>query len=232
MDRRESLKTLVLGGMASSIFLSSCENEKKIPIEDGDLIEEREGYGRTPAEEIRDEKLKSETFFSEREMAIITKISDIILPADEESVSASEAGVPEFIEFIVKDIPYHQLPMRGGLMWINRESNLRHNLDFADLEENLALELIDNIAYPPPFEKNSPGPTFFRRIQNLVVTGYFTSEPGIKFLDYRGNIPNNWDGVPAHVLSKHGLKYDQKTLETSVDPSSRNEIMKWDNYEV
>lgn len=48
MDRRDSLKTLVMGGMASGLFLSSCVNEKEVPIQDGDLVEEREGYGRTP----------------------------------------------------------------------------------------------------------------------------------------------------------------------------------------
>jgi len=50
MDRRESLKTLVLGGVGSSLFLSSCVSDKESPIAEGDVIEERDGYGRTPAE--------------------------------------------------------------------------------------------------------------------------------------------------------------------------------------
>ena len=79
MDRRESLKALVLGGVGSSLFLSSCVADKKSPIAAGDIIEEREGYGRTPAEEERDEDLYSETFFSEEEMATISILSDIII---------------------------------------------------------------------------------------------------------------------------------------------------------
>lgn len=232
MDRRESLKTIILGGVASGFFISSCNNDKKLPIEEGDVIEKKIGYGRTPGEQLRDEKLYSEQFFSEQELAQISLISDIIIPADEDSVSASEAGVPEFIEFIAKDLPEHQLPMRGGLMWLNRESNLNYNLDFINLDDKQRLEIIDRIAYPTEFEKNFAGPIFFQKIKNLVITGYFTSEPGIQFLEYKGNIPNVWDGVPSHILKKFGLEYDQKTLKTAMDVSNRNEIMNWDDYEV
>ncbi len=232
MDRRESLKTLIMGGMASSLFLSSCINDKESPIEEGDIIEEKEGYGRTPAEEERDEALYSERFFTEEEMATIAALADIIIPEDEESVSATEAGVLEFIEFIVKDIPEHQLPMRGGLMWINRESNKRFDGPFEKISKDNQLKIVDQIAYPQDFEKKSSGPTFFKRIKDLVVTGYFTSEPGFKYLDYRGNTPNVWDGVPKHVLERHGMKYDEDFLKVAMDPATRHEVMDWDNYEV
>jgi len=232
MDRRESLKTLVMGGMASSLFLSSCVTDKESPVEEGDVIEENEGYGRTPAEEERDEELHSKTFFSEEEMATIAILSDIIIPEDDDSVAATETGVPEFIEFIVKDMPEHQIPIRGGLMWLKRESNKRFDKSFTEISEENQLEIIDHIAYPKDFEKDSPGPIFFRNVKDLVVTGYFTSEPGFKYLDYRGNTPNVWDGVPAHILEKHGMEYDQDFLKIAMDPTNRNEVMNWDNYEV
>lgn len=50
-------------------------------------------------------------------MATIAILSDIIIPKDESSGSATEAGVPDFIQFIVKDQPNHQVPMRGGLRY-------------------------------------------------------------------------------------------------------------------
>lgn len=231
MDRRESLKTLFVGGVGVSLFLNSCITEKEAPIMEGDVIEPGEGYGRTPEEEARDEALNSQTFFTQEEMESIIILSDIILPADEESVSATQAGVPEFIEFIVKDIPEHQLPMRGGLMWLKRESNQRFGKSFNDLSPARRLEIIDSIAYPKDFEKNSPGAVFFNRIQNLVVTGYFTSEPGVKFLDYMGNQANVWDGVPQHVLDKHEVHYDKRMLEIALDPKTRAEVMNWDDYQ-
>lgn len=232
MNRRETLKTLVLGGVGSSLLLSSCISDKESPIQEGDIVEVKEGYGRTAVEAKRDEELYSETFFSEEEMMIISILADIVMPEDDESVSATEAGVPAFIEFIVKDLPAHQLPMRGGLMWINRESNKRFNAAFVEISKEDRMKIIDNIAYPKDFEKNTPGPLFFRKIRDLIVTGYFTSEPGIKYLDYRGNISNVWDGVPAHILDKHGMKYDEDFLKIALDPNSRSEIMTWDNNEV
>lgn len=232
MNRRESLKTIFLGGVGTSLFLSSCISDKEIPVQEGDVIEENPGYGRTPAEEKRDDELFSKTFFSEEEMAVIIILADIIIPEDEESVSATEAGVPDFIEFIVKDIPSHQLPLRGGLMWLNRECFHRFGKSFNEMAEMDRMEIIEEIAYPEDFEKNAAGPVFFRKIRDLVVTGYFTSEPGVKYLDYRGNTPNVWDGVPPHILEKHGLKYEEDFLKVALDPNSRNEVMTWDQYEV
>jgi len=38
--------------------------------------------------------------------------------------------------------------------------------------------------------------------------------------------------VPAHVLEKHGMKYDEGFLKVAMDPATRNEVMDWNNYEV
>src|SRR5690606_40511822 len=112
-----------------------------------DLNSPGHGYGRTPAEQARDKALFAETFFNEHEMATIAVLADIIIPADEVSGSATEAKVPEFIEFIVKDMPYHQVPMRGGLMWIDHESNRRFNKVFKDLSSEQQIESGEDIAY-------------------------------------------------------------------------------------
>lgn len=232
MDRRESLKTLFVGGVGVSLFLNSCITDKPAPVLEGDVIEPAEGYGRTPEEEARDKRLNSETFFTPEEMESITILSDIIMPQDQEAVSATEAGVPEFIEFIVKDMPEHQLPLRGGLMWLKRESNKRFGQSFNTASESQRLEIIDSIAYPKDFERKSSGPVFFNRIRNLVVTGYFTSEPGVKYLGYMGNQANVWDGVPQDVLDKHGVSYDQRMLDIALDPKTRAEVMNWDDYQL
>ena len=230
MDRRESLKKMFIGGVASSVMLSSCVQEKEKPIEKGDIIEEAPGYGRTPAEASRDEALRSEKFFNDEEMATITVLSDIIIPEDEDSVSASATGVPSFIEFMVKDIPALQLPLRGGLMWLNRESHKRFDKGFIDISEAQQIEIIDTIAYPEDHLKNSPGPVFFEEFKKLVITGFFTSKEGIDYLDYQGNRPNIWDGIPEEVLQKHGMQYDEKLLKVAMDPNTRHEVMNWDDY--
>jgi gluconate 2-dehydrogenase gamma chain len=70
---------------------------------------------------------------------------------------------------------------------------------------------------------------FFNRMRNLTATGFFTSEMGIRDIGYMGNRPNFWDGVPEAVLKKHGLSYDQKTLDECIKAEDRNRIAEWDD---
>ena len=53
-------------------------------------------------------------------------------------------------------------------------------------------------------------------MRNLVATGFYTSEMGIKDLGYKGNSPNQWNGVPDEVLRQYGLAYTEKELKECV----------------
>ncbi|THD69052.1 gluconate 2-dehydrogenase subunit 3 family protein [Robertkochia marina] len=237
MDRRKSIKAMFAGTVTSGFMFSGCLTDKEAEVTATDISEGEivagGGYGRTPEELARDQRLMSETFFNDHEMATIGVLADLIIPADETSGSATDAGVPDFIEFIVKDMPWQQTPLRGGLMWLDYESNKRYEADFIKASEEQQKDILDDIAYPdevkPQFEH---GARFFSRIRNLVASGFFTSKMGIDDLGYMGNVPNVWDGVPQDVLEKHGLEYDKKILEQSIKPEERNEIANWDNYEV
>jgi hypothetical protein len=169
----------------------------------------------------RYKKLMAETFFDEHEMKTITVLSDIIIPQDDVSGSATDAGVPAFIEFIVKDMPYHQLPIRGGLKWLDLQCMKRFDKTFVDCTAAQQIEVVDDIAFP---EKAKPemaqGVAFFNRMRDLTATGFFTSQIGVKDLGYAGNSPTRWDGVPQDVLDQYGLKYDEKTLRESVKHES------------
>jgi gluconate 2-dehydrogenase gamma chain len=223
MKRRESLKALALGAISTGALLSACETDKKSntpPLSSGEGSGVR-SLDRHPVEKARDEKLMAEKFFDEHEMATIAVLADIIIPKDETSGSATEAGVPAFIEFIVKDRPAHQVPMRGGLKWLDVQCLKRYNKTFVDCSSQNQLFIVDEIAYP---EKAKPemkqGVAFFNRMRDLTATGFFTSQMGIKDLGYAGNTPNRWDGVPQDVLDQYGVKYDEKMLRESV---------KWDD---
>jgi len=96
MDRRDSLKALAVGTLSVSALLNGCDT-KKTKTKSAPA----EKYGRTPEEAARDAALMEEKFFTEPELAAITVLCDIIIPADEHSGSASDAEVPDFIEFIV-----------------------------------------------------------------------------------------------------------------------------------
>jgi gluconate 2-dehydrogenase gamma chain len=219
MKRRESLKALALGAISTSALLSACETDKKPAV--AKPTDAGTGVDRHPVEKARDEKLMAEKFFDEHEMATIAVLADIIIPKDETSGSATEAGVPDFIEFIVKDRPAHQLPMRGGLKWLDVQCLKRYDKKFIDCSSQEQLTLVDEIAYPEQAKPEmKQGVAFFNRMRDLTATGFFTSKMGIKDLGYAGNTPNRWDGVPQEVLDQYGLKYDERTLKESV---------KWDD---
>ena len=65
-------------------------------------------------------------------------------------------------------------------------------------------------------------------MRDLLVTGYFTSEVGLKDQGYMGNSPNVWDGIPQDVLVDHGMAYEEAWLAKCIDQSKRNETAVWD----
>ena len=227
MDRRESLKSLIVGSLAGGLALQGCT-----PVSDTEAPEEttaNTGYGRTKEEEIRDQKLNTASYLTESELATLAVLCDIILPATADFGSATAAGVPEFIEFMAKDIPKHQLPLRGGLMWLDNQSTGRFNLNFTSCTADQQIEIVEDIAYPEEQPTDmAPGIAFFSLVRNLTLTGYYTSKMGIEELGYKGNTPGVWDGVPDEVLKEHGLSYDPEWLERCVDQSKRNELAQWD----
>lgn len=226
MDRRESLKALLIGSVSTGVILSACEQKgDKAPVGKGVFKD----YGRISDEVIRDESLSKETFFTPAEMQTITVLVDIIIPADDRSGSASDAGVPDFIEFMAKDMPQYQTPLRGGLRWLDVHCLKLHNKIFTELPAAEQTKIIDQIAFPyNAAPELSQGVAFFSTLRNLTASGFFTSETGIRDLEYKGNQPNVWDGVPEDVLAQYNLAYDEKTLRECLKPEDRGTIMTWE----
>jgi hypothetical protein len=212
MDRRKSLKLLATGALATPLAISGCNSNKTA---DKQETAPAFNYDRSPDELLLEKKIiDQETFFTSYEMATLTVLVDIIIPKDEVSGSASEAGVPAFLEFIVKDMPQHQVPLRGGLRWLEMESFKVNEKSFIDSPREQQLALIDEIAYPNKAAANKKqGVKFFSLLRNLTTTGFFTSEMGVKDLGYVGNQPNQWNGVPPEVLAQYKLEYSKEDLQ-------------------
>lgn len=213
MNRRESLKALTIGTLSAEVLLKACK-----PKDQNVEASKKGGEPDRPQAEIdRNNKLNAEKFFTDHEMATITVLGDIIIPKDDRSGSASDAKVPEFIEFIVKDMPDHQLPMRGGLRWLDLQMLNRYNNPFKDCTAQQQLEMVNQIAYPAKAKPEmQQGVAFFGRMRNLTATGFFTSKMGMDDIGYVGNRPNQWNGVPPDVLKQYGLAYTDKELKESV----------------
>ncbi len=211
MDRRNSIKTMFFGAVSGSVFLEACKsaNTTVAVANDDDRMQEEKDYL---------VKVNAQPkFFDEHEMNTITVLGDIIMPKDATSGSASEAKVPEFIEFIVKDMPEHQVPVRGGLRWLDLHSFNKHGKSFVGCTHEQQIGIVDEIAYPKKAKPEvAQGVSFFNKMRDLVTTGFYTSEIGVKDLGYMGNQPNQWNGVPDEVLKQHGLTYTEKELKECI----------------
>ncbi len=214
MNRRDTLKALTIGTLSSEVLLKACKPKDQNVEASKDKTAESD----RPQEELdRNEKLNAEKFFNSHEMESVTVLGDIIIPKDDKSGSASDAKVPEFIEFIVKDIQDHQLPMRGGLRWLDLQMLNRYNNPFKDCTADQQIQMVTEIAYPAKAKPEmQQGVAFFNRMRSLTAIGFFTSKMGLDDLGYAGNKPNQWNGVPDDVLKQYGVAYSEKELQECV----------------
>ena len=214
MDRRQSLILIATGAVAVPAVIAGCKTEDKKTDKAADNF----ALDRN-AQEVEYEKglVAQGKFFTEHEMATITVLGDIIIPRDDISGSASDAKVPEFIDFIVRDMPQHQLPMRGGLRWLDMQCLKRYEKAFKDCSQQQQMEIVDVIAYPAKAKPEmKQGVAFFSLMRNLTASGFYTSEIGVKDLGYAGNTPNKWNGVPDEVLKQYNVAYTQKEMDECV----------------
>lgn len=216
MDRRKSLKLLATGAIATGAAAVGCnttEEKKEVKAAEPQLNIDR--Y----AEEMAYEKslIAKGHFFNEHELKTITVLADIIIPKDEVSGSASDAQVPHFIDFIVWDMPQHQLPMQGGLKWLDMYCLKTYDKAFVNLDSKQQIEVVDQIAYPAKAKSEMrQGVKFFSLMRNLTATGFYSAEIGLKDVGYAGNQANNWKGVPDDVLKQYNLAYTKKEIDECV----------------
>ena len=146
-------------------------------------------------------------FFTAHEYETVKVLVDLIIPKDARSGSATEAGVPEFMDFIINEQTNRRNAMRGGLAWLNLECHRRFDLDFVACSDAQRRAVLDDIAWPrrvkPEFAYGVP---FFNSFRDLTASGFFTSKMGIDDLGYQGNtVVPEWTGCPDEVLKKLGL---------------------------
>jgi hypothetical protein len=159
-------------------------------------------------------------FFTAHEWKTIRVLVDYIIPRDEVSGSATDAKVPEYIDYLLaeKDAnPSTQVAMRGGLAWIDTQSHERFGKTFIAATDQQRRQILDDIAYPkkaPP--GMSHGVAFFNRLRDMTASGFYSSATGWKDLQYIGNVFNpGYDGCPPAALDKLGVSYDLMTTRVS-----------------
>lgn len=146
-------------------------------------------------------------FFNAHEWATIAMLANIIIPKDDRSGSATDAGVPEFMDFMMVDQPGRQTAMRGGLAWLDRECVSRYDKTFVTCTDVERTKVLDDISWPSQTVPGlSHGVAFFNMFRDLTASGFWTSKMGIKDLGYMGNVfVPEWKGCPDEVMKKLGL---------------------------
>jgi len=150
-------------------------------------------------------------FFTDHEYETVRVLVDLILPADERSGSATDAGVPEFMDFMMIDQPNLQRPLRGGLAWLDHQCRKRFTNTFVECDDAQRREMLDEIAWPDLVKPEmSQGVPFFNSFRDLTASGFWSSKMGVDDLQYLGNtfVPE-WTGCPQEVLDKVGVSYDE-----------------------
>jgi hypothetical protein len=148
------------------------------------------------------------TFFTAHEYDTVRLLVDTLIPRDARSGSATDAGVPEFMDFLLTDQPERQLAMRGGLAWLDAECLERFDNYFVDGDTSEREELLNEIAYPDRAGPElSHGVEFMNGFRNLTASGFFSSKMGVEDLRYVGNeYVTEWTGCPPEQLRRLGLE--------------------------
>jgi hypothetical protein len=153
-------------------------------------------------------------FFTVHEWATVRVLADLVIPKDARSGSATDALVPEFLDFILedpladpRDRENLQTRVRGGLAWLDRECRAQFSKPFVECALGERTAVLDDIAWP---EKARPGmeagAAFFSLFRDLVASGFWSSHMGVEDLRYSGNtFVAEWKGCPPEVLARIGL---------------------------
>lgn len=198
ISRREAVGLLAALPLVGAIELTPPAVERALRAAD-DARTAREAGGAAPAPR----------FFTAHEWRTVRLLVDYVIPRDATSGSATDAGVPEFMDFIMGDKPGNQIWMRGGLAWLDLECQRRHGTTFVASTPAHRTEILDAIAFPdkaPP--ELRAGVAFFNRFRDMTASGFYTTRIGIADVRYMGNVMRTgWDGCPDAALTKLGVSY-------------------------
>jgi len=194
MNRREAVQAISVAALVAAFRVTPAEADRAARAVERAL---RNGQDYEPQ------------FFDDHEWETVRMLVDLIIPADERSGSATDAGVPEFMDFTMTDRPSRQSPMRGGLKWLDLACQSRFSRDFVACRDDQRTELLDDIAWPDRApERMTQGVAFFNSFRDLTASGFFSSRIGVQDVGYMGNVARReWPGCPPEVLDRLGVQY-------------------------
>lgn len=150
--------------------------------------------------------------FNAHEYATLQRLAEIIMPPDEHSKSALDAGAPEFIDFLCSVNDELSAIYTGGMGWLDEQMKRRYQATFVDAKPEQQTAMLDLIAYRKnEAEHPELGPCirFFTWARNMMVDAYYTSKAGMDDLGFMGNGAMAEFSVPKeaveYALKRSGL---------------------------
>lgn len=217
ISRRDALMIMAITPLATSLGTTPDVIEGAMAAAEQARQQQSPTAGQKPAPGVYQPR-----FFNTHEWRTVRVLTDIIIPRDARSGSATDAGVPEFMDFMMMDRSSMQLQMRGGLRWLDNRSNTRFGRRFTALTAKQRTDVLDEIAYPDkaPAEL-SHGVGFFNFFRDLTAAGFFSSRIGVKDIGYVGNEWRQWDGCPPAAMERLGVSHDAMKTRIPVQRSER-----------
>ena len=178
ISRRDILRTLAVGAAGSVLQV--------IPAEAAEYIHQMVHKEKSAAPAGK----YTPKYFSAAQYATLIALCDTIIPKDEKSGGAVEAGAPEFIDLLTSENEKYQLRLGGGLFWLDGFCTDRFGKVFLECNPEQKTIVLDAIAYRENAKQDhalSQGVSFFAFLRRLTCDGYYTSKIGIADLQYIGN---------------------------------------------
>jgi gluconate 2-dehydrogenase gamma chain len=201
VSRRDVMRTLALVPLAGILEWSGADVARAARFVG--TLEEESGQQFTPK------------FFTPDEYRTVRVLVDYVIPRDARSGSATDAKVPEFMDFMYSDPQQNtseqtKTAMKNGLAWLDAESTKRFSKGFVAASDAERRQILDDIAWPAKARPEmAAGVTFFNRFRDMTAGGFFSSAIGWKDLPYIGNVAvAEWKGCPEPALRKLGVSYD------------------------
>jgi len=194
MKRRDAVRLLTVAPLAAA-FQWAPESVRQAALQTREAIKRGSRY--------------EPNVFTSHEWETVRMLVDLIIPKDDRSGSATDAGVPEFMDFMLGDDRDLETPVRGGLAWLDHECDDRYGKTFVTASDAQRAALLDDIAWPKKAKaEHAAGVAFFNSFRNLTASGFWSSKLGIDDLQYQGNsFVAEWRGCPPEALAKLGVRY-------------------------
>ncbi len=190
MDRREALTAMGVGAMAMNGVAHPALERFRRWLSDP----------------------QAQHFFGEAELASVRVLADMIIPRDDKSGSATDAGSIEYMDFVLSEASDRtKQTWHDGLRWLDEECGRRFQKPFVQCDEPQRGALLDDIAWPARARADlQPQVDFFNRARDLTASAFFSSRMGVMDLGYLGGVFNmEWQGAPPAALHELGVSYEE-----------------------